>query len=126
MLAASAREALAAKLRPVHRALAGWGFVPLPPTQQTIRALGAALKRGGYRQAASYWYLLNLRAHPGTRFSARRAGLTSLRLAHRYRPANGSEGIRHMPKLCAYSVRILKAEACRSAPNLRVHPDSSA
>ena len=62
VLAASTQEALAAKLRTIHRALAGWGLVPFPPTLLTIRALGATLKRGGYRSAASYLYLLKTEA----------------------------------------------------------------
>ena len=47
VLAASTLESVAAKLRTVHRALAGWGLMPFPPTLMVIRALGATLKRGG-------------------------------------------------------------------------------
>ena len=56
-LAASTREAMEAKLRTIRRALAGWGLEPLPPSMWTVRALGATLKRGGYRSAASYLWL---------------------------------------------------------------------
>ena len=55
--AASTREAVAAKLRTVRRALGAWGLAPFPPTLETIQALGATLKRGGYRSAASYLWL---------------------------------------------------------------------
>ena len=56
-LAASSRGALEAKLRTLHRALVPWGITPFPPTRAVLRALGATLKRGGYRSAASYLYL---------------------------------------------------------------------
>ena len=56
-LAASTREAMEAKLRTIRRALAGWGLEPFPPSMWTLRALGATLKRGGYRSAASYLWL---------------------------------------------------------------------
>ena len=46
-----------AKLRTIRRALAGWGLEPFPPSMWTLRALGATLKRGGYRSAASYMWL---------------------------------------------------------------------
>ena len=62
VLATSTREALEAKMRTIHRALAGWGLTPFPPSLFTIRALGATLKRGGYRSAASYLYLLKTEA----------------------------------------------------------------
>ena len=55
--AASTREAVAAKLRTVRRAIGSWGMAPYPPSLQTIQALGATLKRGGYRSAASYLWL---------------------------------------------------------------------
>ena len=60
--AASTRESMEAKLRTVHRALAGWGLVPFPPSLWTVRALGATLKRGGYRSAASYLWLYKAEA----------------------------------------------------------------
>ena len=56
-LAASTRESMEAKLRTIRRALAGWGLEPFPPTMWSLRALGATLKRGGYRSAASYLWL---------------------------------------------------------------------
>ena len=39
-LAASTREAVQAKLRTVHRALALWNLQPFPPTASALRALG--------------------------------------------------------------------------------------
>ena len=68
--ATSTREAAQAKLRTVHRALEPWGLLPFPPTLRTLRALGATLKRGGYRSAASYLWLYKVesqrRGHPWT------------------------------------------------------------
>ena len=61
-LAASTREAVQAKLRTVHRALALWNLQPFPPTASALRALGATLKFGGYRSAASYLYLYKVEA----------------------------------------------------------------
>ena len=55
--AASTFESVKAKLRTISRALAGWSLLPFPPTLDTIRALAATLKRGGYRSAASYLWL---------------------------------------------------------------------
>ena len=49
--AASTLDAMHAKLRTVARALAGWGLTPFPPSQSSVRALAATLKRGGYRSA---------------------------------------------------------------------------
>ena len=60
--AASTRESMEAKLRTIHRALVGWGLVPFPPSLWTVRALGATLKRGGYRSAASYLWLYKAEA----------------------------------------------------------------
>ena len=60
--AASTRESMEAKLRTIHRALVGWGLVPFPPSMWTVRALGATLKRGGYRSAASYLWLYKAEA----------------------------------------------------------------
>ena len=57
VLAHTTREAMAAKLRTIERALALWGLVPLPPSTRTLRALGATLKQGRYRSAASYLYI---------------------------------------------------------------------
>ena len=56
-LAASTRESVMAKLRTIARALAGWRIPPFPPTLSSARALGATLKRGGYRSAASYLWI---------------------------------------------------------------------
>ena len=55
--AASTLEAIRAKLRTIKRALAGWGRPPFPPTVESVRELGASLKHGGYRSAASYLWL---------------------------------------------------------------------
>ena len=55
--AASTVSAVKAKLRTISRALAGWSLQPFPPSLDTIRALAATLKRGGYRSAASYLWL---------------------------------------------------------------------
>ena len=42
--------------------LSKWNLSPLPPTREAVVALGAALKRGGYRSAESYLSLLKVRA----------------------------------------------------------------
>ena len=54
--APSSLHSMEAKLRTIGCALLSWGLAPFPPTLQTIRALGATLKRG-YRSAASYLWL---------------------------------------------------------------------
>ena len=60
--ATSTREAAQAKLRTIHRALEPWGLTPFPPSLYTLRALGASLKRGGYRSAASYLWIYKVEA----------------------------------------------------------------
>ena len=54
VLAATTSESHAAKLRTVYRAFARWGCTPFPPSLDKVHALGASLKKGLYRTAASY------------------------------------------------------------------------
>ena len=53
--AASHRHVVEAKLRTVEKALSFWKLPLMPPTVLHFRALGAALKYGGYRSSASYF-----------------------------------------------------------------------
>ena len=73
--APSSLHAMEAKLRTIGRALLSWGLAPFPPTLETIHALGATLKRGGYRSAASYLWLY--------KGEAQRRGHTWLDIHHR-------------------------------------------
>jgi hypothetical protein len=52
--AASTRRVMEHKLSTVTAALGMWGLGLLPPTIESISALGATLKAGHYRSAASY------------------------------------------------------------------------
>ena len=52
--AASSKKAIEAKLKTIKAALAKWCLPLFPPTASSVRALGATLKKGGYRSAESY------------------------------------------------------------------------
>ena len=62
MLAPSTRASTAAKLKTVTKALRAWGMPVFPPTSDSLRALGATLKRGGYRSAGSYLWTYKVEA----------------------------------------------------------------
>ena len=53
-LAASSRRSMEIKLRTIRAALGKWNLEMLPPSASSLRALGATLKKGGYRSAESY------------------------------------------------------------------------
>ena len=55
--AASSRKAVDMKMRTISAALARWAIPLYPPTILSIKALGATLKKGGYRSAESYLLL---------------------------------------------------------------------
>ena len=55
--AASSRKAVDMKMKTIKAALSKWGMDLFPPSAAKIRALAAALKRGGYRSAESYLLL---------------------------------------------------------------------
>ena len=50
------------KWRTIVEMLSKWRLDPLPPSKEAVVALGAALKRGGYRSSESYLSLLKVRA----------------------------------------------------------------
>ena len=58
--APSHRKAVEMKMRTIKAAMDKWGLQLFPPTHLSIKALGATLKKGGYRSAESY--LLHYRA----------------------------------------------------------------
>ena len=62
MLAASTQASYESKLRTIHRALQQWRMRPFPPSVAALKALGATLKRGKYRSAASYLWLYKAHA----------------------------------------------------------------
>ena len=53
-VSASGRGPAESRLRTVQHMLGLWGLHPLPPTQQHVLALGATLKKGGYRSPEQY------------------------------------------------------------------------
>ena len=52
--AASSQASMASKSNTVEELLAKWDLRPYPPTAETMLALAATLKEGGYVSAASY------------------------------------------------------------------------
>ena len=62
IFAPSNKQVVAAKLKTVTKALAFWGFDLYPPTEEKIRALGAALKYCGYRSAPTYLSIYRVHA----------------------------------------------------------------
>ena len=54
VLAGTTVLSTASRVRTIERALHAWGLDPHPPTMDSLRALGASLKRGGYRSASLY------------------------------------------------------------------------